>query len=87
MNLKRIMKRSIFALYPDLSHKGKWATMSSITNDRQHEQEIEFAGEEASPSTMNEAPVVRAAVQEHRGGLGLANPEEKVSEMEKDAIP
>jgi len=83
VNLERFMIRAVFALYPGLSRKGKWAIINGITNDRQHEDEIEFVDKKATHRSTNEDSVIRAVIQEHRAVLGLVNPAEKVSELEK----
>jgi len=84
MNLKRFMKRSVFALYPGLSRTGIWAIIDGITNDPRDDQEIEFVDEKTSRTSTNVDSVIRATIQEHRAVLGLVNPTEKVSEMKKD---
>jgi hypothetical protein len=84
MNLEHFMIRAVFALYPSISRKGVWAIINGITNDRKHEDEIEFVGEKASRRSTNEASVIRAVIQEHRAVLGLANPTDKISELRKD---
>jgi hypothetical protein len=84
MNLERFMIRAVFALYPGIARKGKWAITNGVTNDRKHEQEIEFVGEKASNESTNEATVIRAAIQEYRAVLGLANTTDKISELKKD---
>jgi len=78
------MIRAVFALYPGISRKGKWAIINGITNDRKHEDEIEFVDRMASNEITNEASVIRAAIREHRAVLGLVNPTEKVSQLKKD---
>jgi len=83
-NFERFMIRAVFALYPGLSRKGKWAIINGITNDRQHEDEIEFVDKKATHRSTNEDSVIRAVVQEHRAVLGLANPTDKISELKKD---
>jgi hypothetical protein len=42
MNLERFMIRAVFARYPCISRKGIWAIITGITNDRKHEDGIEF---------------------------------------------
>jgi len=39
---ERFMICAVFALYPGISRKGFWAIINGITNDRMHEDEIEF---------------------------------------------
>jgi len=78
------MIRAVFALYPGIYRKGKWAIINGITNDRKHEDEIEFVDRMASNEITNEASVIRAAIREHRAVLGLVNPTEKVSQLKKD---
>jgi hypothetical protein len=84
MNLERFTVRAVFALYPGLSRKGKWAIINGITKDRKHEDETEFVDKKASNESTNEAAVIRAAIQEHRAILGLDYPAEKISELKKD---
>jgi hypothetical protein len=55
-----------------------------ITNDRKHEDEVEFGDKKAPRRSTNEASVIRAAIQEHHAVFGLANPAEKVPELKKD---
>jgi len=71
----------VSALYPDLSRNGKWAIIDGITKDRKREDEIEFVDKKASNESTNEASVIRAAIQERRADLGLANLAEKISEL------
>jgi len=82
-NLERFVIRAAVALRPGISRKGKWATINGITKDRQHEDEVEFVEKKASNESANEASVIRAAMQEHCAGLGLANQTEKISELKK----
>jgi hypothetical protein len=82
-NLERFVIRAAVALRPGISRKGKWATINGITKDRQHEDEAEFVEKKASNESANEASVIRAAVQEYRAVLGLANQTEKISELKK----
>jgi hypothetical protein len=84
MNLERFMIRAVFALYPGLSRKGVWSIINGITNDHKHEDEIEFVGEKASRRRRCKTSVIRAAIQERRGVLGLPSPAEKISELKKD---
>jgi hypothetical protein len=84
MKLERFIIRAVFALYPGISRKGIWAIINGITNDRKHEDEIEFVDEKTSHRSTNEASVIRAPIQEHRAALGLANRAAKVSELKKD---
>jgi hypothetical protein len=77
------MIRAVFALYPGLSREGKWAIINGITKDRKHEDEIEFVDKKTSRRNTNEASVIRAVIQEHRAVLGLVNPADKISELEK----
>jgi len=83
-NLECFLIRSIFALHRGLSCQGIWASIDGITNDRQHKDETEFVGEMASHRRKNKDSVIRAAIQEHRAVLGLANPAEKISALKKD---
>jgi len=82
-NFERFMIRTVVALYLGLSREGKWAIINCITNDRHHEDEIEFVDKKASNECTNEASVIRAVIQEHRAVLGLVNPADKISELEK----
>jgi len=82
-NFKRFMVRAVFALSPDISRNGKWAMINDVTNDRKHEDAIEFVDEKASKESTNEASAIRAAIQEHRAVLGLAYPTDKVSALKK----
>jgi len=82
-NSERFMIRAVVALYPGLSREGKWAIINCITNDRHHEDEIEFVDKKASNECTNEASLIRAVIQEHRAVLGLVNPADKISELEK----
>jgi len=84
MNPERFMIRTVFALYPGLSRKGVWAITNGITNDRKHEDEIEFVDRKASRRRRFKTSVIRAVIQEHRAVLGLANSIENISELEKD---
>jgi hypothetical protein len=77
------MIRAVFALYPSISRNGKWAIINGITNDRKHEDQIEFVGEKTSRRSTNEASIIRAVIREHRAVLGLANPTDKISELKK----
>jgi len=64
--------------------------INGITNDSKNEQEIEFVDKKTSHMRKNEASVNRTTIKEHRAVLGLVNPIENVSDMEKDekkAIP
>jgi len=83
VNLERFMIRAVVALYPGLSREGKWAIINCITNDRHHEDEIEFVDKKATRRSTNEDSVIRAVIQEHRAVLGLVNPADKISELEK----
>jgi hypothetical protein len=83
-NLERFIIRAVFALCPGISRKGIWAIINDITNDRKHEDGVEFVDKKESNESTNEASVIRAAVQEHRAVSGLANPPEKISELKKD---
>ena len=83
MNLKSFMIRSIFALYPGLIRQGIWAIVNGNTNDRKREDEIEFIDEKKSLRSINEDSVIRAAIQEHRAGLGLGEPSSKHIRVEK----
>ena len=58
--------------------------INGITNDSKNEQEIEFVDKKTSHRRMNEASVNRTTIKEHRAALGLVNPIENVSDMEKD---
>jgi hypothetical protein len=58
--------------------------INGITKDRKREDEVEFVDKKASKERMNEASVIRAAIQEHRAVLGFVNPTEKISELKKD---
>jgi hypothetical protein len=78
------MIRAVFALYPGISRKGKWAIINGITNDRKHEDEVEFVDKKASNESTDEASVIRAVIQEHRAVSGLTNPTEKVLDLKKD---
>ena len=82
-NFERFMVRAVFALSPDISRNGKWAMINDVTNDRKHEDAIEFVDEKASKESTNEASAIRAAIQEHRAVLGLAYPTDKVSALKK----
>jgi len=82
-NFKRFMVRAVFALSPDISRNGKWAMINDVTNDRKHEDAIEFVDEKASKESTNEASAIRAAIQEHRAVLGLAYPTDKISALKK----
>jgi hypothetical protein len=84
MNLERFMIRAVFALYTGISRKGIWAIINGITDDRRHEDEVEFVEKKASNETTNGASVIRAAIQEHRAVMGLSNPPDKISELKKD---
>jgi hypothetical protein len=81
--IERFVIRAVFPLYPSLSRNGKWAIINDITNDRNHEDEVEFVDKKAANQSTNEASVIRAVIQEHRAVLGLANPTEKISELKK----
>jgi hypothetical protein len=83
-NLECFMIRTAFALYPGISRKGIWSITNGITNDRKHEGEVEFVGKKTSKGSTNEASATRAAIQEHRAVLGLVNPTDKISKLEKD---
>jgi len=82
-NLERSMICAVVALYPGLSRQGKWAIIIGITNDRKHEDAIELVDKKTSRKRKNEASVIRAAIQEYRAVLGLANPTDKISELKK----
>jgi len=84
MNLECFMIRAVFALYAGISCKGIWAIINGITNDRRHEDEVEFVDKKASKVSTNEASAIRAVIKEHRAVLGLANPTDKISELKKD---
>jgi len=83
MNLERFMIRAVFALYPGIARKGKWAITNGVTNDRKHEDAIELVDKKTSRKRKNEASVIRAAIHEYRTVLGLANPTDKISELKK----
>jgi hypothetical protein len=83
VNLERFMIRTLFALCPGISRKGVGAIINGITSDRKREYEVEFVREKASCRCTNGASVIRAAIQEHRAVLGLANPTDKMSELKK----
>jgi hypothetical protein len=82
-NLERCMIRAVFALFPGISRRRIWAIVNGITNDRRHEGEVEFVDRKASKESTNEASVIRAVIQEHRAILGLANPTDNISELNK----
>jgi len=84
VNLERFMIRAMFALDPGLSRRAMWAIIDGITNDRQNVQEIEFVDMKTSRRCLSEASVIRAAIQEHRAVLALANRAEKVPDMKRD---
>jgi len=84
MDLEHFMIRAVFALDPRISRKGAQAMINGITKDRKREDEVEFVDKKASKECMNEASVIRAAIQEHRAVLGFVNPTEKISELKKD---
>jgi len=84
MNLKSFTIRSVFGLYPDPYRKGIWAIINGITNDRFHEQEIEFFDKKTLHRRKNEASVICAVIQEYHAVLGLANPADKISATKKD---
>jgi len=67
-----------------LSHNGKWAIINGTTKGRKREDEIELVDKKTSRKRKNEASVIRAAIQEYRAVLGLANPTDKISELKKD---
>jgi hypothetical protein len=83
VNLERFMIRAVFALYSGISRKGKWAIINGITNDRKHEDEVEFVDKKASKESTNEASVIRALIQEDRAVMGLVNPTDKISKLKK----
>jgi len=83
-NIERFMKRAVFALYPGIPRKGKGAMINGITKDRKHKDEIGCVDKKASNGSTDEDSVIRAAIQEHRAVLGLANPTEKISELKND---
>ena len=83
-NLERSMIRAVVALYPGLSRQGKWAIIIGITKGRKHEDAIELVDKKASRKRKNDATVIRAAINENRAVLGLANPTDKISELKKD---
>jgi hypothetical protein len=83
MNLERFMTRAVFALYPGISCHGKLAIINDITNDRKHEDEVEFVDKKESNESANEASVFLAVIQEHLAVLGLANPTNRVPELKK----
>jgi len=70
MNLERFMIRTAFALYPGLSCNRIWGIIEIISNDRQHEDEIEFVDKKTSRRRKNEDSVIRTVMQEHRVALG-----------------
>jgi hypothetical protein len=76
MTLERFIIRFMFALYPGHSRIGTWAIIIGITNDRQHEREIEFIDKKTPHRRKNEDSVICAAIQAHRAVLGLVNPAE-----------
>jgi hypothetical protein len=83
MELRSFTIRSIFALDPGLTRQGIFAIINGNTNDRKHEDEIEFIDEKKSLRSMNEDSVIRAVIQEHRAGLGLGEPSSKDIRVEK----
>jgi hypothetical protein len=83
MSLERFMIRAVCAPYRAISRKGVRAITNGITNDRKHEDEVEFVDKKAPNESTNEASVIRVAKQEHRAVLGLANPTDKISELKK----
>jgi len=73
----------VFALYQGLSHRARWAIIDGITSDNKNEQEIEFVDKKRSHRRKKEVSAICVVLE-------LANPVEKVSEMEndgKDVIP
>jgi len=84
VNLERFMIRAVVTLYPGIFRNGKWAIINGIMKDRKYEVEIEFVDKKASRRSANEASVIRAAIQEYRAVLGLANLAENLSELKKD---
>ena len=44
VNLERFMLRAVFALCPGVSRNGKRAIIKRITNNREHEDEVQFVG-------------------------------------------
>jgi hypothetical protein len=67
-----------------LSRGKRSAIINGITNDSRNEGKIEFVDKKTSHRRNNEASEIRAVRQEHRADLGLANPAEKISYLEKD---
>jgi len=67
------MIRAVGTLYPGIARNGKWVIINDIMKDRKYEVEIEFVDKKASRRSTNEASVIRAAIQEYRAVLGLAN--------------
>jgi len=74
--------RRLCAVPGPLSRGMRWAIVSAITNDRHHEDEVEFVDKKTSRRSTNKASALRAATQEHRAVVGLVNPAEEVSDME-----
>jgi len=70
VSFERFMIRTMFALNPGLSRQGILVIINGITNARQNGQEIEFVDKKTSHRSMNNASVIRAAIQEHRAVLG-----------------
>jgi hypothetical protein len=73
MNLERFMIRSMFGLYPRLSRKRIRTIINGISDDRQHEQKIEFVDRKTSRRRRNEASLLHVAIQERRTVLGFVN--------------
>ena len=64
--------------------------INGVANESKNAQEIELVDGKMSRRRRNEASVIRAAIRKHRAVLGLANSQEKISNMEKygkDPIP
>jgi len=57
--------------------------INGITKDRKYEDMVDFVDKKASKESTNEASVIRAVVHEHCLVLGLANPAEMASYIEK----
>ena len=57
--------------------------INGVANESKNAQEIELVDGKMSRRRRNEASVIRAAIRKHLAALGLANSQEKISNMEK----
>lgn len=78
VNLDRFMKRSIYALYPDLSKARKWEMTKRIKNERDDDYGEETDDDDDEDPEGDDE--FQEAIEAHRVALGLVLPKDRVSQ-------